>query len=79
MANRSNFNAWEQFGGHVGQYCKDCEERHVGCHGTCERYLEAKSRHDEFVRAVNQNKKKESVLYEHKVKTLQKNDKKNAR
>ena len=22
--------------------CKDCEERHIGCHDTCGRYLAAK-------------------------------------
>lgn len=22
--------------------CKDCKERHVGCHGNCEKYIQAK-------------------------------------
>ena len=23
--------------------CKDCPDRHIGCHATCERYLEQKA------------------------------------
>ena len=26
--------------------CKDCKDRKVGCHGYCERYLEARMKHD---------------------------------
>ena len=26
--------------------CQDCEERAVGCHSTCQRYLKAKMKHD---------------------------------
>ena len=33
---------WKNFGGNVGQHCRNCEERYVGCHSTCEKYLEAK-------------------------------------
>lgn len=28
--------------------CKDCVDRAVGCHATCERYLVAKKHHDEL-------------------------------
>lgn len=27
--------------------CKDCENRYVGCHGRCEKYLEFKKANDE--------------------------------
>ena len=27
--------------------CKDCEKRHVGCHGRCEKYLEFKKANNE--------------------------------
>ena len=33
--------------------CKDCSERHVGCHGYCERYFEFKKELSEFVSEVN--------------------------
>ena len=26
--------------------CKDCPDRAVGCHSSCERYLEAKAEHE---------------------------------
>ena len=28
----------------VNSYCLDCEDRHPGCHGTCERYKEFRQR-----------------------------------
>lgn len=28
------------------QTCKNCEDRTVGCHSTCERYIKAKAEHD---------------------------------
>lgn len=27
--------------------CKDCQDRKVGCHGSCEKYLAVKKDHDE--------------------------------
>ena len=26
--------------------CKDCEKRHVGCHGVCQEYISQKAEHD---------------------------------
>lgn len=28
--------------------CKDCQERFLGCHSTCERYKQDKARNEEF-------------------------------
>ena len=33
--------------------CKDCKDRHVGCHGKCEKYLEYKK---ELQKAKHQEK-----------------------
>ena len=30
--------------------CRNCEDRHVGCHGTCERYIDWKEKHIESKR-----------------------------
>lgn len=38
--------------------CKGCEERKVGCHSTCEKYLKAKARH-ELAKKLRQNRDKE--------------------
>ena len=27
--------------------CKDCTEREIGCHGTCEKYAKAKEKRDD--------------------------------
>ena len=63
---------WEEFGGHVGRHCRDCEERHVGCHGTCERYQQAKEEHETYTKRIQRYKESESILYRHKVKSMQK-------
>ena len=28
--------------------CKDCKDRYRGCHDVCEKYLEAKKKHNEL-------------------------------
>ena len=40
--------------------CLNCEERYVGCHGSCERYIEAKNEHLEN---ENQRKKDKWVRF----------------
>ena len=67
-----SFKRWEDFGGKVGRHCKDCEERHVGCHSECERYLKAKDEHETYTKRVQRLKEEESILYVHKVKSMQK-------
>lgn len=34
--------------------CKDCEERHEGCHSTCESYIKWKEQHDKNKEALNE-------------------------
>lgn len=36
--------------------CKDCPDRHVGCHATCERYLEQKATLEEEADRVRKYK-----------------------
>lgn len=31
--------------------CKNCKDRHVGCHSKCERYLKEKEEHDKNKKA----------------------------
>lgn len=64
--------AWKEFGGEVGIHCRDCEERYVGCHSTCEKYIEAKKKHDDFVENAKQNKAKSDLLYIHKLGSIRK-------
>ena len=37
--------------------CHYCEDRVVGCHSTCEKYIEAKAKHD----AIN-NRKRDDIM-----------------
>ena len=40
--------------------CKDCSERHLGCHDKCEKYLKAKEEYWEKKSAIYQEKKEHS-------------------
>lgn len=63
---------WDEFGGQVGRHCRDCEDRYPGCHGTCEKYLEAKKEYDEFKRVVFENRNDNMRLYTHKINAMRK-------
>ncbi len=47
--------------------CKDCTERHVGCHGTCERYKDWKTAHDAEKDARFKAKQEEATFRKYKV------------
>ena len=56
--------------------CKDCTERHAGCHATCEKYAETKKVYLELKDKVNKERYKDSVVnsfeVEQKTKVLKK-------
>lgn len=37
--------------------CRYCDDRVIGCHSTCEKYIEAKAKHDEI-----NNRKREDIM-----------------
>lgn len=42
----------------MASYCKDCDSREVGCHGRCEKYLQAaENRKEEREKAREYNQK----------------------
>lgn len=50
--------------------CKDCDERHLKCHVTCQKYIDAKAAHDA---AMKRKREMEGVeLHEHKVDSIAK-------
>lgn len=61
---------WNDFGGNVGKYCRNCEERHVGCHGECTKYLAEKAEYEKYKAEVKKNKDKDKVHYSYLVETL---------
>lgn len=40
--------------------CKDCNERHIGCHGYCEKYIEAKIKYEKAKIVVKDIKDKDA-------------------
>jgi len=42
--------------------CKDCTDRHVGCHSTCEPYLKIKKEHQTINEKIREQSSKESAL-----------------
>jgi hypothetical protein len=67
---------WNDLGGKVGRYCRDCKDRYPACHDTCEKYLEAKKEHEEYVQTVLENRNREKELYLHKLNTMRREDRK---
>ena len=51
--------------------CKDCTDRVVGCHGTCQKYLEAKAKNDEESKMIRQLINAENDVNDFKSKTVQ--------
>lgn len=46
--------------------CKDCPDRHVGCHSDCERYLEFRKKLDELREKKRIESEKEYASIPHK-------------
>lgn len=42
--------------------CKDCEERYVGCHSTCEKYLQEKEKYGEHRDKIRKNRSAEADI-----------------
>lgn len=56
--------------------CKDCPDRHVGCHATCETYIKEKKENDEMKQRVKDSHKidiyKSGKAFERRNKQLRK-------
>lgn len=52
--------------------CKDCNNRFLGCHSSCERYLDYKSEHDKFKQKVFAAKEEDWALNEVEQKRFEK-------
>lgn len=49
--------------------CKDCKERHVGCHSSCKKYAEEKQAYERFKEEERKRRVPQSV-YEQKQNTM---------
>lgn len=52
--------------------CKDCGDRHPGCHGTCEKYKADKAQHDEMKAKMEFEKKIDAGLYKQRERAIRK-------
>ena len=43
--------------------CLGCEDREVGCHGSCETYQEFRAAQDEYIETIRKNRAKENITY----------------
>lgn len=42
--------------------CKDCKDRSVGCHGTCEKYKEYRSNLDDRKETIKKNRSTDALI-----------------
>ena len=52
--------------------CKGCEERYVGCHSTCERYLIIRAEYDKVAAQIDEIKKNTADIENFKVSAVMK-------
>lgn len=45
----------------VGIYCKDCKDRYVGCHSSCEKYMAAKEEYEILHEKISRQKRNAAV------------------
>lgn len=47
--------------GHIKSPCKDCTDRVIGCHATCEKYIEVIREHEERKQAIAKSKEQDEI------------------
>ena len=50
--------------------CKDCGDRHVGCHSSCKKYIEAKATYDKEVAWIREMNQTEEDFKDFKINTV---------
>ena len=50
--------------------CKDCPDRFVGCHGSCQKYKDAKAKHEQKMAIIKKAKDEEERFVTFKVETI---------
>ena len=48
--------------------CKECLDRAVGCHGTCQKYKDAKALHKKKFDCIKKAKKEEDGIDDYKIR-----------
>ncbi len=63
---------WNQYDHSQMSPCKDCEDRHNGCHSTCEDYKVFRREIDKVNNLRNKAKSKESTYTDYKIDGINK-------
>lgn len=58
---RMGFQDFKIYNG-LGKVCQDCQERHLACHDTCEKYQSVKESFEEYKEKIKAAKKKEQII-----------------
>lgn len=58
-----------------GKDCKDCTKRHIGCHATCELYINNKAKSLEMERSIDVKRKHDQDIEGHERKVARKMEK----
>lgn len=56
--------------------CFQCKERHVGCHGSCERYLAWKKEQEKINGTDEEAWKKRDIFYDYRSRAVERNARK---
>lgn len=63
------------FNNRVQSPCKNCEDRMVGCHSTCEKYKAFQQENDANNKIIRENRKKENDIVSFRVEAIRKYNK----
>lgn len=62
--------------GDKGCTCRDCDKRELGCHSTCQEYIEYKKRTEEYKNKRDSSRNDEFVYINYKMDTIIKRERK---
>ena len=60
----------------IGACCKECTERYVGCHSSCEKYIDAKSKYDAHKQEIYEAQRLYNIYESHHYKRVAKSKRK---
>lgn len=59
----------------TGKDCKNCSNRHVGCHATCQLYIDNKAKSLEIKKSIHDKRRKDLDIQGHEIKVARKMEK----
>lgn len=50
--------------------CKGCTERNIGCHSECQKYIDFRTKLDEYNNTIRENRERADILYHYKINSI---------